>query len=219
MIGRASIAASVLFLFFAGCSSGAVGGEQDSRDPSAEADSASTNGQDALADVNTDTRVDPVGDADAPPAKSPVPVLAVKNITGATSAEVTMIGEGVALANETMATKCFEDFVLSASWTETGGLTQAQIWDKLCGGTMTVDVDMYLGSWYENNVSRTIGYEKEPGIVHMNRYFVKTAYMVADNLIHEAEGHSQGFTHYGVKSTSVPYGLDDAFEACSPVPP
>jgi hypothetical protein len=43
--------------------------------------------------------------------------------------------------------------------------------------------------------------------------------MVADNLIHEAEGHSQGFSHFKVKATSVPYGLNAAFEACSPVKP
>lgn len=147
------------------------------------------------------------------------PSLAVAKITGATAAEIPMIAEGVALANETMKTPCFKQFVLSAKWTETNGLTQAQIWDKLCSGPVTIDVDMFLGTWYQNNISKTIGYEDEPGLVHMNRYFVDTAYMVADNLIHEAEGHSQGFSHYGVKATSVPYGLNDAFEACSPVGP
>ena len=148
-----------------------------------------------------------------------VPSLEVGEITGATDAELVMIADGVALANLTMASSCFEDAVLSASWTETEGLSQAQIYDKLCSGTVTVDVEMYLGSWYQNNVSKTVGYENEPGKVHMNRYFVDSAYMVADNLVHEAEGHSQGFSHYGVKSTSVPYGLNEAFEACSPVGP
>lgn len=148
-----------------------------------------------------------------------VPIIVLGKITGATAAEMPMIADGVALANTTMATACFKTFVLAASWTETDGLTQAQIWDKLCSGPVSVDVDMYTGSAYENYVSKTIGYEKEPGVVHMNRFFVDTAYMVADNIIHEAEGHSQGFHHYGVKATSVPYGLNDAFEACSPVAP
>jgi hypothetical protein len=148
-----------------------------------------------------------------------VPVLVVNAITGATPAEVTMIGDGVALANATMKTACFKSFVLAASWTETEGLSQAQIYDKLASGPIAVDADMYTGSWYQNNVSRTVGYENEPGTVHMNRYFVDSAYMVADNLIHEAEGHSQGFSHFQVKATSVPYGLNAAFEACSPVKP
>jgi hypothetical protein len=144
------------------------------------------------------------------------PVLIVGKLTGNTMAEVKMVADGVVLANDTMKTPCFKAAVLSAKWTETNGLTQAQIWDKLCSGPVTVNVDIYTGSWYENNISKTIGYENEPGTVHVNRYFVDTAYMVADNLIHEGEGHSQGFSHYGVKATSVPYGLNHAFEACSP---
>jgi hypothetical protein len=153
------------------------------------------------------------------PVPTGVPFIVLGDITGATSAEQTMIVAGIALANETMATECFKNQVLSASWTETNGLSQQQIWDKLCSGPVAVDVDMYTGSWYQNHVTHTIGYEDEPGVVHMNRYYVDTAYMVADNVVHEAEGHSQGFSHYQVKATSVPYGLNGAFEACSPVDP
>ena len=148
-----------------------------------------------------------------------VPVILVGEITGATDDEVIMIQEGIALANTTMATPCFKEFVLAASWTETEGLTQEQIYEKLASGPVQVNIDMFMGTWVQNHVYKTIGYEDEPGTVHMNRYFVDTPYMVASNAIHEAEGHSQGFSHYGVKSTSVPYGLNDAFEACSPVDP
>jgi hypothetical protein len=186
--------------------------------PDAAADASS----DALADVTVDAPEDAMSGVDAAMDASPpqgVPVLAIGKITGATTAELTMIANGLTLANTTMATACFKTYVLSAKWTETNGLSQPQIWDKLCSGPINVDVDMYDGSWYEDHVSLTIGYENEPGTVHMNRYFVNTAYMVADNIIHEGEGHSQGFSHYGVKSTSVPYGLNNAFEACSPVPP
>jgi hypothetical protein len=153
------------------------------------------------------------------PVPTGVPFILLGDVTGATSAEETMIVAGIALANQTMATDCFKNEVLSASWTETNGLSQQQIWDKLCSGPVGVDVDMYTGSWYQNHVTHTIGYEDEPGVVHMNRYYVDTAYMVADNVVHEAEGHSQGFSHYQVKATSVPYGLNQAFEACSPVDP
>ncbi len=190
-------------------------------DASPEASDAASDTAVHVEDANVDTRTstDTAAPADAPTTGGGYPVLIVGKITGAESTEPTMIADGVKLANDTMKTSCFRDFVLSASWTETSGLSQAQIYDKLCSGPITVDVDMYLGTWYENHVSRTIGYEKEPGTVHMNRYYVNTAYMVADNLIHEGEGHSQGFRHDGVKATSVPYGLNDAFEACSPVKP
>ncbi len=146
------------------------------------------------------------------------PEIIVKATTGTIGDEPAMIAAGVALANATMKTACFRDFVLAAKWTETEGLTQAQIWQKLCSGPVSVNVEMYLGSAYQNYVTKTIGYEDEPGELHMNRFFVDTAYEVASNIIHEAEGHTQGFSHYGVKSTSVPYGLNDAFEACAPGP-
>ncbi len=149
---------------------------------------------------------------------SAYPEIIVKATTGTIGDEQAMIAAGVALANATMKTACFRDFVLAAKWTETEGLTQAQIWQKLCSGPVSVSVEMYLGSAYQNYVTKTIGYEDEPGEVHMNRFFVDTAYEVASNIIHEAEGHTQGFSHYGVKSTSVPYGLNDAFEACAPGP-
>lgn len=175
-------------------------------------------GSDARAPDDTARPPDPI-DGGAPSDGTKFPALVVGTITGAETAELTMIADGVALANATMKTACFHDYVLSASWTETLGLTQSQIYDKLCSGPITVDVDMYTGSWYENHVTHTVGYENEPGTVHMNRYYVDTAYMVADNLIHEGEGHSQGFRHDGVKATSVPYGLNAAFEACSPTKP
>jgi hypothetical protein len=189
----------------------------------AVADTTPTPTPDASPDAQPDTASDTAktDTAVSPPDATPhgVPFIILGGITGATTAEEPMIKDGIALANQTMATTCFRDYVLKASWTETNGLTQQQIWDQLCSGPISVVVDMYMGSWYQNNVSKTIGYEDTPGIVHMNRYFVDTAYMVADNVIHEAEGHSQGFRHDGVKSTSVPYGLNAAFEKCSPVGP
>lgn len=152
-----------------------------------------------------------------PPAVAiPVPSIQIGAILGATPDERYMIGQGVILVNKVMATDCFKQYVLKAKYTENQGLTQQQIWDKLVVGSVIVNADMYTGTWYANHISKTIGYEDTPGTVHMNRYFVTTAYMVADNLAHEGEGHSQGFSHMGTKSTSEPYGMNDAFEACAP---
>lgn len=219
--------ASAALCLLAACSSGGSVAEAPAdaaaHDDVALLDDAGPTPSDAPAEARADAApsdvsvADAVSTADAAP--KGVPYIVLGAVTGATAEEGPMIAEGVKLANQAMATACFRDFVLSASWTETNGLSQAQIWEKLCAAPVTVTVDMYLGSWYENHVSKTIGYEKEPGTVHMNRYFVDTAYAVADNIVHEAEGHSQGFSHYSVKATSVPYGLNDAFEACSPVAP
>lgn len=146
-----------------------------------------------------------------------VPRIHVGQITGAQDAdELQMIATGAKLANQVMATPCFKAKVLSGQFTESNGLTALQIWAKLASKPVTVAVDMFTGSWKQNHVWKTIGYEDEPGLVHMNRWFVTTAYMVADNLVHEGEGHSQGFSHYQVKATSVPYRLNEFFEVCAP---
>lgn len=150
------------------------------------------------------------------PATSGVPVISVGQITGATPAEVAMIADGVKLINRSLAGPCIKQWVLAATYTENNGLSQAQIWDLITAHRVPVDVEMYTGDWKANHIAKTIGYENDPfdGVVHMNRYFVRTAYMVADNLIHEDKGHSPGFHHYGKFSTSEPYGMNYAFEGC-----
>lgn len=171
---------------------------------------------------------DPVPSVSPSPSPSPspsvtpivaitAPQIIVGQITGATPQEIQMISEGVKLANQKIASDCFKQWVLAAKYTENNGLTQQQIWDLISTHLVSVDVEMYDGSWKANHVWKTIGYENDPydGVVHMNRYFVNTAYMVADNLVHEGEGHSQGFHHYGDKSTSEPYGMNYSFEGCS----
>lgn len=131
---------------------------------------------------------------------------------------MTMIQQGLVNVNKVIASDCFRNAVLASNFTENQGLTAAQIWQRLSTRPVSVDVEMYTGTWWENHVEKTIGWEADPwdGIVHMNRYYVTTAYMVGDNLSHEAEGHSQGFTHYQVKATSEPYGMNDIYEKCAP---
>ena len=155
--------------------------------------------------------------AATPTFASPTPVIQLGLVTGASPAEAQMIQQGAALVNSVMATPCFKAQVLASAYTENLGLTPAQIWARLVSKPILVGVDMYMGTFAANHFAKTIGYESVPhdGIVHMNRYFVGTAYMVADNLAHEGEGHSQGFDHLYVKATSEPYGMNAAFEACA----
>lgn len=145
-----------------------------------------------------------------------VPTISIGQISGATPSEVIMIGDGLKLANRVMAGYCYKEWVLAARYTENNGLNQEQIWELMSTHPVSVDVEMYTGTWKANHVSKTVGYENDPydGVVHMNRYFVNSAMMVADNLVHEAQGHSQGFHHYGVFSTSDPYGQNYALEGC-----
>lgn len=153
---------------------------------------------------------------EAPPAVGS-PRIRIGKIIGATPAEIEMIHAGAELATNRLAGHCYKQWVLAATYTENEGLTQQQIWDKMVAHDVSVDVEMYTGSWKANHVWKTVGYESDPwdGVVHMNRYFVKTAEAVGDNLVHEHKGHSVGFHHFGVKATSQPYGQNYAYEGCA----
>lgn len=155
---------------------------------------------------------------------TPAPVLTgamiqIGEITGASANEIAMIHEGARLANDMLSRKCFKQWVLAANYTENNGLSQSQIFAEVTTIPSKIDVEMYTGSWHANHVSRTVGYENDPfdGVVHMNRYFVDSAEMVGDNLIHEDRGHSLEFHHYGAHYTSEPYGMNLAYEGCSHV--
>lgn len=158
----------------------------------------------------------------------PTPRISVTEVHGAQSQqEYAMVQEGIVLANKMLDNYCFQEWVTAATYTENNNLSQQEIFELIKTHPVTLEVELYTGTWWENHKTKTIGYENDPfdGVVHMNRYFVNRSsdladgkpvgYMVADNLIHEAEGHSQGFHHYQVYATSVPYGLNYAFEGCS----
>jgi hypothetical protein len=149
------------------------------------------------------------------PGTTPVIVVATMY---ALEEEKPMLARGVTLANAVMATQCFEDYILHSNLTERDPPDRSSeaVWNHLVANQVIVNVAMFEGTWKQNRWWHTVGLEDDaqPGVVQMNRYYVKTAYMVADNLIHEAEGHVQGFRHDRYKPTSVPYTLNAAFEAC-----
>jgi hypothetical protein len=144
------------------------------------------------------------------------PQMQVSDISGALPNEIVFIRSGLDHVNTVLQSDCFKNAVLASNFTENQNLSGAQIYALQNSKVTTVKVVMYTGSWWANHISHTIGDENEPSTVYMNRYYVKGAYMVGDNLIHEGEGHSLGFTHYHVKSTSEPYGMNAIYESCAP---
>lgn len=149
----------------------------------------------------------------APKETNGVPFVQIGVIT-ATPDETKKIKQGVALLNKVLATETFKQKVLKTAFTETNGMSSAQIYKLMCAKVVKIDVNVFMGTYYQNHISKTIGYEDQPGVVNINRYFVAEASEFADNIIHEALGHSLGFSHYGVYATSVPYQLNDIYEAC-----
>jgi hypothetical protein len=151
------------------------------------------------------------------PAPSTTPELYPKVVLGnvqAFNSEKQNIIQAVELLNKVLASETFHQKVLNREFTETEGLTNAQIYDKFREKAVVIDINVFTGSYVQNHVYRTVGYETVPGVVNINRYFVSTPYQFADNIIHEAIGHSTGFSHLGLKSSSIPYQLNGIFEEC-----
>lgn len=150
------------------------------------------------------------------PQLSDKPQLQVKNtdISGATFDEYPLVQSAVDQANVIMNTECFRNRILGADFTETNGLTNSQILNLISSKPMNIKIHIYYGSWRENYIYKTMGKDIGDGTVYMNRYFVKTAKVMRSLLVHEAEGHGQGFHHYSAKNSSVPYTLNLIIEEC-----
>lgn len=133
-----------------------------------------------------------------------------------TDDEKIMVLQGIDFANEVLSSNCYLTRLLRAKMTEKNGLTNQEIYDLQRKNLIKANIEFYDGSWKENHVWFTIGYENDPfdGWTHMNRYFVDSPYMVGDNIIHETQGHSQGFRHDEDKDSSVPYTLNRIYEYC-----
>lgn len=140
------------------------------------------------------------------------PRIEIKSIRGATAQEIVMIEKGFEMANLVLASDWFKGRVLSAVFTETNGLTNQQIYDKLASDPIRVDVEMFTGTRWQNYVSKTMGYDIGDGVVYMNRFYVEDAETVGSLSTHEGEGHGQNFRHDFVKATSVPYQWNDLIE-------
>lgn len=149
------------------------------------------------------------------PVSQGVPMILIGTIKGAFNPEVQNIMAGVDMLNKVMASELFKKKVIETKFSETGGLSSREVYQKLCSKAVKIDVIVFTGNYMQNKIYKTVGFEVEEGTVNINRYFVSTPFEFASNIIHEAQGHSQGFRHDGEKSTSVPYQLNDIFEACA----
>jgi hypothetical protein len=128
-------------------------------------------------------------------------------------AEQAMATQGFALANAVLLSDCFQQGVLEAPMTHTDGQLPGQIYMTMTDGVRRLEIEFYDGG----TAHHTVGSEdpRRPGIVRMNRHYVNSAYMVADNLLHEA-AHVRGYIHKSSKEAeSVPYTMNRIFEACA----
>lgn len=114
--------------------------------------------------------------------------------------------------------KCFHDGIIAAQMTETLDLTNEEILDRiLSGGTWWKspdhidDLELIL---YYSRYSRTMGYvNTNDEHIYINSKYFSDPETIGSLLAHEYS-HQEGFTHYGVMATSVPYTINKVFEAC-----
>lgn len=142
------------------------------------------------------------------------PIMELGEIKGAINREDELIRDAIAYANHAMQTECFREMLLSAVLTETNGLDASQIYDLFTSKKVRINVTMFYGSYMQNYVYKTMGYDIGDGVVYANRFFVQDPATLGSLIIHEAQGHGQGFHHDGKKETSVPYTLNKIFEEC-----
>jgi hypothetical protein len=142
------------------------------------------------------------------------PRLELQSVLFAKAGEAERINEALLTANRRLASKCFKDAVLNARYTETLGLSQAQIYGMLSQSPSRLTVELFDGSWIENHIWKTMAYDGDGSHIRINRFFLKTDETIAGTMVHERLGHGYGFMHKGVKRTSVPYGIQNALEAC-----
>lgn len=143
------------------------------------------------------------------------PHMQVGQILNATDAEKSLVSQSFDLANAVLASDCFKSKVLAAHFTETNNLSNEEIYALLKSKPIAVNVSFFNGSWYQNYVSKTMGYDIGDGTAYVNRFYVSTSLVLASLETHEAEGHGQGFHHYGDKPPSVPYQFNNFIESCA----
>jgi len=112
--------------------------------------------------------------------------------------------------NRILASPLFEEEWMKAKLTETEGLTNRQVLDKiLCAdalspldkvGVLDVEVILYQRSW-----SRVVGYTFFNAVtIWVNRKFFGGPMSICSNLFHEST-HQLGFGHAGSWATTIPY--------------
>ncbi len=140
------------------------------------------------------------------------PDIKIGDIKNATDNEVIMISDAVSLLRDILADPLFYDEVMAQEFTENNGLSNQEIYDLLCKNVLIANVSMFTGNWKQNFWWHTVGLDTEyDNFVHANRFFVQDAATLASLIMHELL-HELGFSHRGVKYTSVNYTFNRIIE-------
>ncbi len=142
-----------------------------------------------------------------------IPGFYLGKVKGAYPNEIEIIKSAVQLVAEVVRSDHFYKQVIAAKFTSTNGKSNLEIYQAFTTRAITVNVAMFTGSFMQNRVYHTVGYDNDDEFVHANRYFVQDANTLGSLIIHEV-AHSLGFHHESAsESTSVPYSMNKIFES------
>jgi len=121
-----------------------------------------------------------------------VDAVNVTKFTGFYDSEIAKAKKYIPKMNETIASKCFEDFMVNRKLIKTNGLSRIEVVNKL--RTSRVDIELIT---YYKRFSKVAGYTY-PGVnkIWLHRKYHKGASLCseASNLFHETS-HKFGFGH------------------------
>lgn len=114
-----------------------------------------------------------------------------------------------------LSSECFKTETLAAPFTETNGLTNGQILDLYVSKPITVGIQFFYGTWYQNYISKTEGFDEGDGICYVNTFYIDNADDLSSLELHET-GHALGFSHVNPPEdqTSIPYFMNKIHDDC-----
>lgn len=144
-----------------------------------------------------------------------VPFVELLSAKG-TRSEILELAAAVENLNIVYSSQCFAREIFTRDFTETDGMNNQEIYNRLRSGVKGIHVIYYTGSFFENHLFGVIGYVRDsiPDTVFQNRFFVKDRNDIARNLIHEI-AHLWGFNHYQILPKTVPYQMNDIWDICA----
>lgn len=144
--------------------------------------------------------------------------LTIKKCTNCSEKQWKFIQESQIKTNETIASSCFNSFMLQRKLIDTTSLTNAQVIDRLVGKNTETDVEMYY------SIKRVLGYTLGNQPLGKYKIWINSKYMLSWNhcdlgsLLGHETAHKKGFKHDSKYSPprdfSVPYSINAAFKAC-----
>lgn len=146
---------------------------------------------------------------------SGIPSINLGKVYGNTTKEYNIILTALVHIRDVVYSDIFRELVLSAKFTNTNGKTNLEIYNMYANGIFVLNIAVFTGSFYQNRVTHTEGYENGDGYIHINRYFINDSLAYGSIMLHEL-AHQLGFSHESaIEYSSVPYGMNEIFRICA----